>query len=142
MDYQTLRNGAKEKGINLYPPYNSVREEKKNCIPGDIIAEDYKAEVSVQELLDHTIKRILQTTSQPSLQGQFTMTSKVGFDGCTGQSVYKQLPSEGTELASIAVEESLFLTCMVPLQVKNTLTDVIIWQNPKPSSTHYCRPIR
>ena len=47
------------------------------------------------------------------------LISKIGFDGCTGQSVYMQLTSEESEMASIAVKESLFLTCMVPLQLRN-----------------------
>ena len=70
------------------------------------------------------------------------MISKVGYDGCTGQSVYKQLVSDGAEQASFAQEQSLFLTCIVPLQIKSKETEHLIWRNPRPSSTFYCRPIR
>ena len=37
-----------------------------------------------------------------------------GYVGCNRQSIYKQMVSEDLELASIAVEESLFLTWLVP----------------------------
>ena len=39
----------------------------------------------------------------------------------------------------------LFVICFLPLQVNYTNKDsnkIIIWQNPKASSTRYCRPIK
>jgi hypothetical protein len=39
----------------------------------------------------------------------------------------------------------MFLTSLVPLQLYNEKSGgdkVIIWQNPRPSSTRFCRPIR
>lgn len=146
LDYQTLRNNAVKKNSQLYPSYHAVQEEKLKCIPeGGIQVGDYNAEVNLQCLLDHTVKRILESDTVDAEQlkdkQDLSLVSKVGFDGCTGQSVYKQLPSEGTEIASIAHEESLFLTCLVPLQIA-TRDGEVIWTNPKPSSTLYCRPIR
>ena len=53
LDYQSLRNGALEKGNNLYPSY---RNEKKRCIPKSpegiedgIKAGDYYASVDIQD---------------------------------------------------------------------------------------------
>ena len=102
------------------------------------MAGDYKAEVNLQNLMDHTVKRIHQSGNMDKIKegDVLSLVSKVGFDGCTGQSVYKQLTSEESELASIAREESLF-----SLQVRNQDGEVV-WTNPKPSSTLYCRPIR
>ena len=142
--YQTLRNNAVNKKNKLYPAYNHVREEKQKCITeGGIEAGDYNAEVNLQNLMDHTVKRIHQSGNMDKIKegDVLSLVSKVGFDGCTGQSIYKQLTSEESELASIAVEESLFLTCLVPLQVRNQDGEVV-WTNPKPSSTLYCCPIR
>ena len=138
------------KGSKLYPAYNHVREEKKNCIPRSPIDEeedgikagDYNAAVDLQELLNHTTKRIIECVGFEGREESFVMISKVGYDGCTGQSIYKQLVSEDMDLASIAVEESLFLTCLVPLQIRNKETGEVVWTNPRPSSTLYCRPIR
>ena len=141
LDYQTLRNNAVNKKNKLYPAYNHVLEEKQKCITeGGIEAGDYNAEVNLQNLMDHTVKRIHQSGNMAMdkiKEGDvLSLVSKVGFDGCTGQSVYKQLTSEESELASIAREESLF-----SLQVRNQDGEVV-WTNPKPSSTLYCRPIR
>ena len=56
LDYQSLRNGALEKGNNLYPSYNNIRNEKKRCIPKSpegiedgIKAGDYYASVDLQD---------------------------------------------------------------------------------------------
>ena len=70
------------------------------------------------------------------------MISKVGHDGCARQFDYKQMVSEDVEPASIAVEESLFLTCLVPLQIRSKETDEVVWTNPKPPYTLYCRLIK
>ena len=148
-----MRSGASRKGCKLYPAYNHVREEKKKCIPAmsstgggedndGIRAGDYSAAVDLQELLNHTTKRIMECVGLKSREETLIMISKVGYDGCTGQSIYKQLVSKDVELASIAVEESLFLTCLVPLQIYNKETGEVVWTNTRPSSTLYCRPIR
>lgn len=107
-----------------------------------IRAGDYSAAVDLQELLNHTTKRIMECVGLKSREETLIMISKVGYDGCTGQSIYKQLVSKDVELASIAVEESLFLTCLVPLQIYNKETGEVVWTNTRPSSTLYCRPIR
>ena len=107
------------KGSKLYPFYNHVQEEKKKCIPDSptrgeldgITAGDYNVLVDFQELLNYTAKWIIESVGLEIRAEDLSMISKVGYDGCTGQSVYKQMVSEDVELASIAVEESLFLTC-------------------------------
>ena len=65
-----------------------------------------------------------------------------------GQSVYKQLPSSddylnARDLTTATVkEESVFITCLVPLQLKVVETGQILWTCPKPGSPNYCRPVR
>lgn len=138
-DYNTIRQGAKE----LYPSYHHILAAKEDCIPDSgIVAADYEASVDLQSLCDHTTKRILKTCQLKDIPPNsiLEITHKVGFDGSTGQSIYKQ-DSEG-ERRPQAVEESLFLSCLVPLQVIIKETEEIIWTNPKPSSTQYCRPVR
>ena len=54
-----MRTGAAAKGVNLYPPYYKVLEEKELCIPArGIQVKDYSAEVGLQKLLDHTAQRL------------------------------------------------------------------------------------
>lgn len=143
-DYQTIRTGAKNKGYDIYPAYNHVLDAKEECIPSEgINATDYAAEVGLQELVDHTAKRILENVEiacQP--YSTLTMIHKVGFDGSTGQSVYKQVTSEDCERAEVSREESLFLTCLVPLEIKMKENSQSVWRNDRPSSTLWCRPVR
>ena len=93
--------------------------------------------------MHHTAKRILENVEiacQP--YSTLTMIHKVGFDGSTGQSVYKQVTSEDCERAEVSREESLFLTCLVPLEIKIKENSQSVWRNDRPSSTLWCRPVR
>ena len=70
----------------------------------------------------------------------FETETKVGSDGTSGLSVYK-LPSN----INRKDEASVFLTSIVPMKIyaicKNR-QKILIWKNPKPSSTRYCRPVK
>jgi len=57
--YNTIRLQAKTKGCNIYPSYNKVRAAKERCYPDSIIVTEDECEVKVQQLLDHTAKRLL-----------------------------------------------------------------------------------
>ena len=50
--YQRLRNNAKSKKSNLYPPYNDVREAKERCLPSreSWAATDYSAGINFQSI--------------------------------------------------------------------------------------------
>ena len=81
------------------------------------------------------------------------LVSKWGCDGRTGHSQYKQKRS-----AEIFSDADLFLSFLVPLQLQFHEEDSsaharastsacsgpvrILWQNPRPSSARFCRPIR
>lgn len=143
-DYQTVRLTVKEyTGMNTFPAYNHVREAKEKCIPEGIVVDDYSASVDLQQLVDHTVNRLYeahpQLFSDVKPGSVLTLVSKVGFDGSTGQSIYKQgVESDGR--MNMSVEESLFMSCLVPVRILEG--DKVIWSNPKPSSPLYCRPIQ
>jgi hypothetical protein len=63
------------------------------------------------------------------------LTSKWGFDSSSAQSNYKQR----SEMADFD-DSSVFMTSLVSLKLE--AENVVIWNNPKPSSTFYCRPIK
>ena len=144
--YQTLRTAAKEKKADVYPPYNAVREAKQKCYPQNIDVSGDSAKVSLQSLLDHTALRILEQRQDnvheliekvPKDERPLflDLICKWGFDGSSGQSEYKQRFTT-TEQSD---DSSLFCTTLVPLQLK--YKDQVIWENPVPSSTRFCRPI-
>jgi hypothetical protein len=79
----------------------------------------------------------------PGLLGKniqkIVLVSKWGFDGSTGHSEYKQ------RFSGEYSDSDLFLTSLVPIQLftsSSTEEKIVLWQNPCPSSTRYCRPIR
>lgn len=132
---------------NILPCYQSVVKSKKQCYPSDITVTESSAEVELQSLLDHTASRILQSQKDvldrvpnDSLD-KISLIGKWGFDGSTGHSEYKQCFSDPT-----LEDSSLFVTSYVPLQLvlksDNEENSVVLWKNPRPSSTRYCRPIR
>lgn len=139
--YNIIRLAAKEQNCKLFPAYENITEAKKLCLPENINVTETTAEVKLQSLLDHTIKRIAQVqcevlnTTLDDLDN-IVLISKWGCDGSSGQSQYKQVfTSDGS------TDEHIFLTSMVPIQLK-TNKNKILWQNPRTSSSRFCRPIR
>ena len=80
--------------------------------------DEYKAEVLVQNLLDHTSKRVLEVQEPVLLEEKWgprvlVLLSKWGFDSATGQKIYHQPTTQSREGVD---EESLFVTNLVPLR--------------------------
>lgn len=133
--------------FNIFPSYHSIVSAKKNCYPSNITITESSAEIELQNLLDHTVTRIMESqkdvlsrVSNDSLDS-LTLIGKWGFDGSTGHSEYKQNFSD-----SSLEDGSLFVTSYVPLQLimnpGKSAESNILWKNPRPASTRYCRPIR
>lgn len=144
--YILMQSGAKSRNANIYPSYNVLREAKKRCYPekSSMSATDVSAEVGLQALVDHTVRRIVEVQKEVITKAitessirTFNMTYKWGCDGSSGHSNYKQKFSESDENKT---DEYLFAVCLVPLQLK--VCDIVVWQNPRPSSTRFCRPIK
>lgn len=140
--YVNTRKILKLRNINVYPSYNKVLHEKQKCYPASIKVTETLIDVPLQELLNHTCLRILQATienfkhfSEDDLL-QLNLVVKWGFDGSSGHSEYKQRFNE-TEEAS---DSHMFLTSIVPIRV--VANGKTLFQNPAPSSTRYCRPLR
>lgn len=166
--YETHRMFAKANRANIYPPYYKVQAAKKACYPSAeaISITEKIAEVKIQALLDHTISRILQLqaevirTLDPESLKNLVLLVKWGFDGSSGHSEYKQKysveetvqeeekqegeGSEGQSSYTVYSDSDIFLSSLVPIQmvIEDSSGRKIIWQNPRPSSPRYCRPIR
>eukprot|EP00733_Pompholyxophrys_punicea_P001198 Pompholyxophrys_punicea_v1_NODE_541_length_1718_cov_135.763680.p1 type:complete len:271 gc:universal NODE_541_length_1718_cov_135.763680:1395-583(-) len=99
------------------------------------------ASTSLQNLLDKTTKRLclglldwLDILVEKKVFA-LNFVHKWGFDGATGQSAFKQkwLEANGNDAA-------LFATNLVPLRLH--AHELVVWNNPKPSSEKFCRPLR
>lgn len=144
--YMLMQSGAKSRNANIYPPYNVLREAKNRCYPegSAISVTDLSAEVRLQSLVDHTARRIVAVQKEVIMKAvndsstrNVTMSYKWGCDGSAEHSTYKQKFSESGESKTDAY---LYAVCLVPLQLK--VGDIVAWQNPRPSSTRFCRPIK
>lgn len=144
--YILMQSGAKNRNANIYPSYGSLKEAKKRCYPNEeaVSVTDISAEIRLQNLIDHTLLRLLEfqkevveRTVATHPMEDFTMIYKWGCDGSAQQSTYRQPFSErGNE----QTDEYFYAVCIVPLQLRNS--DIVLWQNPRPSSTRFCRPIK
>ena len=153
--YRTIRNLVNQAAkAKLLPAYEKVRAAKKKCYPDPctMTFTETSAEVKLQAILDHTCRRLVEAEcehvervcleqpgpSDSPLLVDGILRCKWGFDGATGQAVYKQKYSADAATAS-REEGALFCTTLVPLEL--TICGQRIWLNDKPSSTRFCRPL-
>lgn len=139
--YLYLRNCLTERNVSIFPPYYKLQEAKRQCYPPRSSMEitNISAKVNLQDLLDHTTSRLLMIDSVYKIGlNNLMLYSKWGCDGSSGQSEYKQVLPEESQLVSDA---NLFVSSLVPIKLIDQATGCIIWQNPAPSSVRFCRPI-
>ncbi|XP_058446016.1 uncharacterized protein LOC131427109 [Malaya genurostris] len=143
--YIKIQSRNRKRNSNIYPSYHRILIAKKSCYPMDssITVTDTEVDINLQALLDHTSKRIveanaekLETFSDEELMN-IILTVKWGMDGSTGNSEYNQVFENDNGLLTDA---SVFITSMVPIEARSIKK--VFFQNPRPSSTRLCRPIR
>lgn len=137
--YNIIRNYAKD----VFPSYKNVRTAKKQCLPEGIITTEVESEVPLQSLLDHTANRLMLVQKE-AVTGtgidKLTLFSKWGFDGSSSHTQYMQkFASETSD------DKYMFLSSLVRLRLiaehENGQT-IVLWQNPRPSSPRFCRPMK
>lgn len=146
--YKLMQLGAKVRHANIYPSYDIILKAKKACYPAEesMAFTDGSATVKIQALVDHTSKRLLLSIKDlifkkaENIGNEIVIIYKWGCDGSSGHSLYKQTFSDSQNVSS--TDEFIFSVCLVPLQMKSLKDNAIVWQNPKPSSTRFCRPIK
>lgn len=136
-------NIIKKSAPKRFPSYTAVQLAKKECYPPEhsIKVSETSSEISLQSLLNHTVERLLvvqnpviNTLSENELK-KLCLYTKWGFDGSSGHSAYKQAFFEAD-----ASDSSVFITSIVPLKL--VCGEKIIWNNPRPASTRFCRPLK
>lgn len=141
--YKQTRKWSMRAGHKVFPSYHCLKKAKKACLPPeeDVMVTEMRAEIKLQSIMDKTAQRLISAqheviTSCFPGDSTFTLVSKWGCDGSSGHSTYKQKFSDSNDS-----DEFLFVFSLVPLQLRDE-TGIIVWQNPRPSSTLYCRPIK
>ncbi|XP_041968507.1 uncharacterized protein LOC121725559 [Aricia agestis] len=135
--YINLRESASENGSELYPSYYKLQQAKLNCYPDkkDLCITEDGASIKLQALLNLTVSRLLDAISMDlDATINLELVSKWGFDGASGQSVYKQKVNKEFE------DSSIFMASLVPVRLQQS-DGTIVWENERPSSTFYCCPL-
>lgn len=140
--YKQTRKWSLKAGHEVYPSYYSVQKAKNDCYTPEnkITVNESGAKVELQAILNKTIERLFasQVDAFKNLSScaSFTLFSKWGCDGSSGHSTYKQKFEKSDQS-----DEFLFVFSFVPLRLV-TESGIVAWQNPRPSSTMFCRPIK
>lgn len=140
--YNSMRALNKSQFSNIYPCYNKVREAKLECRPTGVNVTETRAEVSLQNLLNHTASRIFLLQDDVFKKHQniadVKLIASYGFDGSTGQSMYKQrFLGERSDIN----DDSLFVTSVIPLKLTDDF-GTPLWINQSPQSVRFCRPLK
>ena len=141
------------RNIDIYPRYDKLLVAMAQCYPQNIQVSESSAVVGLQAILDHTVERLLQVTEEVvsfltnEQHKSFCLIFKWGLDGKSGHSRYKQ-----ATLDPSLDDSSMLMTSLVPLQLycppmnvassSRASNKIIVWQNPRPGSTRFCRPLR
>ena len=149
--YNAVRAISKEKGADIWPSYKEVQSAKEKCRPEEIEVSDHSASVPLQQLLDHTTKRILAL--DPSIEANLqkiagenddqvtaTLVFKYGFDG-SGSHHRQMQPDQAGDHLEV---KTIVATQLVPLQISvcTMNNDEKLWECSRPNNPHSCRPIR
>lgn len=140
--YEVIRDANKK----VYPCYSLVKNAKKECYPAEdsIVVSETVSEVKLQALLDHTSSRLCKYLEEVlknidiDAKHNLELITKWGCDG-SQQSQFKQ------KFQNISDSDAnIFQSSCVPLKLLANVDGKTktIWQNPTPSSTRFCRPIR
>ncbi|XP_020712608.1 uncharacterized protein LOC110117565 [Ceratitis capitata] len=113
--YNGMRALNKTQFSNNYPSYNKVSEAKLACRPAGVHVTETRENITDVKLI-----------------------ASYGFDGTTGQSMYKQ---RFLEDESHLKDDSVFVTSLIPLKLTDDL-ETPLWINKSTQSVRFCRPLK
>lgn len=104
-------NAKHNKPNTYYPSYENIAKAKMDCYPINIEITETGASIKLQNLLDHTLYRLIQALTPNEnrlLDGkQLIFKWKWGMDGASGQQNFKMSGND---------DSSIFMLMVVPLQ--------------------------
>lgn len=140
--YLQYRESAKKCNANIYPSWHKILKAKLSCYPDPraLKISPTEVEVRLQDLLYLTAMRICQMQEEvlrSVSSNKLVLFCKWGIDGSSGQSNYRQIIKKGSD------DSSVIIISLVPLQLQDAQDRrKILWKNPVPSSTRFCRAIK
>jgi len=148
--YLSMKTASALSSANIWPNYNKVLKAKAQCRPDGIVINELNASVPIQNLLDHTTRRILlsddavvekmkELADKNNGNLEIQLYFKFGFDGCGSFNTNMQKDTTG----KVPDATALVTSQLVPLQaVVLGKEKLIIHNNTMPNNANACRPIR
>jgi hypothetical protein len=148
--YNQIKSACSESNANIWPNYNKLLQAKSDCRPENINIQSLCAKVPLQNLLDHTSKRILlhdpevvkkleDLSAQNNKDLELFLYFKYGLDGCGSFNSFMQKDETG----KVPDGTTILASQLVPLQVvTSTPEKIIIFNSKNSNSASACRPIR
>ena len=121
------------------PPRNLNDVYKKSLLP-NITSDTIKTECHIKELVTNTVSSLLVACNweDPSpTPSTLSITSKFGLDGSGSHNIRHQKANEEDVPGTTSISYIGAFWCPLMLKVK----DEVVWDNPLPNSTLYCRPV-
>jgi hypothetical protein len=149
--YTNIKQACRESGADIWPSYSYVQGAKSGLEPEQISVEENEAVVPLQDVLNHTVKRIIHSNPAilQKMEGiaenndnclETTLYYKIGFDSSGAHSFSQQTNLEG-EHREI---KSLMASQMAPIKLVAFIDDeeVSLLDYPGQNNPHSCRPLR
>ena len=146
--YQATRNKGLARGANTYPSYKDVQQAKEDATPNGIKVKPKSVEVSLQQVLDHQLRRILKDEATIARIKQLAVIPGVKFwfyfkYGSDGMSALSQMQCKDAIGHGNLFASSLITINLVAKTKKGRNTRrAVIFSNPLPNSALSVIPIR
>lgn len=92
--YEVIRETFKKSGFDILPLYKKVLEVKKECYLREMKIIETKAEIDLQNLLNHTAEKMFKSFDIKMItkidKEELILISKWGCNGASGQNKFKQ----------------------------------------------------
>ncbi|KAL4104515.1 hypothetical protein QTP88_019810 [Uroleucon formosanum] len=135
--YSMLKKGSKQRKADIYPSYNKIKESKIKCYPDNYEVNEYGASIPLQNLVNHTAKRLLESLiiSDQNLNEfkNLHLHFKWGCDGSSGHSEYHQKFIETkVESETVSINEKCDVNLNLRDSAKLVIREVIIfWEKAR-----------
>ena len=140
-DYSILDSYMARTSLNLLPKRRAIDKVKIECQPdiSNLQINEFSAKWNLQSIIDHTNKRAIESVEFIPLDDQKNLTCeyKYGFDGASGQKWYHQKSESGDNIP----DKDLFVATILLLQIRDSSSGEILFENKSPNSSKFCRPI-
>lgn len=141
--YKALRKILNTGAQKLLPEYKHVRDEKKKCYPNGITVTESTAEVSLKNVVEHTILR-LKDHQLPVLEHLLKDKDELhtifyfnaGVDGSTNH------PRHAFKFKDKNATDQFMLATSMNYLHWEDISKNVIWHTPAPASIRFNRPIK